>query len=115
MHQDELCKALDALKDLGYIVNTESKDSDRWVLACDARQTTIEPLLNALLIDRTQPGLAEENLLIDATSISLTQAPVKLEDLFEGRSSLPERSHMVQNTYIVSHGDTQEKKHVESQ
>lgn len=115
LHQDELCKALDALKDLGYIVNTESKDSDRWVLACDARQTTIAPLLNALLIDRTQPGLAEENLLIDATSISLTQAPVKLEDLFEGRSSLPESSHMVQNTDIVSHGDTQEKKHVESQ
>lgn len=115
LHQDELCTVLEALKELGYIVNTESKDSDRWVLACNQREATIGPLLDALLIDRTQPGLAAESLLIDATSFSLSQAPIKLEDLFEGRSTLPESPYMVQNAYIVSHGDTQEKNHVESQ
>ncbi|NYT61207.1 YihY family inner membrane protein [Alcaligenaceae bacterium] len=115
LHQDELSTVLKALKQLGYVANTEDKNTESWILACDQRQASIGPLLDALLLDRSQPGLIDENLLINATALSLTQSAPKLEDLFKGRLALPESMHIVQNAYIVSPGDTQEENHVESQ
>ncbi|SHG72602.1 YihY family inner membrane protein [Pollutimonas bauzanensis] len=115
LHQDELSTVLKALKRLGYVVDTHGKEADQWVLACDQREATIGPLIDAVLIDRAQPGLLAENLLLDATSLSLTHADQRLEDLFAGQLALPESPHMVQNTLTVSHGDTQENNHVESQ
>lgn len=115
LHQDELVTVLKALKQLGYVVDTEDNDVDQWVLACDQREATIGPLIDALLIDRSQPGLLAENLLLDATSLSLTQLDQRLEDLFEGHVALPESTQMVQNSPTVPQRKTQEKYHVESQ
>ncbi|HWK70119.1 YihY family inner membrane protein [Pollutimonas sp. M17] len=120
LHQDELSSVLGALKRLGYAVNTENGDADQWVLACDQREATIGPLIDELLLDREQPGLAMEPLLLDAISVSLTQAPRRLADLFDdpgsrGGEILPESAHMVQNTPIAEHRNTQEKNHAESQ
>src|SRR5690606_2310201 len=116
LHQDELSSVLGALKRLGYAVNTENGDADQWVLACDQREATIGPLIDELLLDREQPGLAMEPLLLDAISVSLTQAPRRLADLFDepgsrGGEILPESAHMVQNTPIAEHRNTQEKNH----
>lgn len=115
LHQDELSSVLRALKRLGYVVDTDSNDTDQWVLACDQREATIGPLIDALLIDRDQPGLVVENLLLDALSLSLTHADQRLEDLFEGHIALPESTYMVQNRSTVAHGEIQEQNHVESQ
>ena len=98
LHQDELSAVLKALRRLGYVVDTAGEDSDQWVLACDQREATIGPLIDALLIDRYQPGLIAEKLLLEATSRSLTHPAQRLEDLFEDRVVLPESTHMVQNT-----------------
>ncbi|MGB3288662.1 MAG: YihY family inner membrane protein [Burkholderiaceae bacterium] len=120
LHQDELSKVLKALKRLGYAVNTENGDSDQWVLACDQRDATIGPLIDELLLDSEQPGLASEPLLLEAISASLTQTPQRLAKLFDapGRQdgeTLPESAHMVQNSLTAEHRNTQEKNHAESQ
>ena len=115
LHQDELSAVLRALRKLGYVVDTEGQDADQWVLACDQRETTIGPLIDGLLIDRNQPGLAVEDLLLDALSISLTHADQRLADLMDGHIALPESTYMVQNRSTVAHGETQEQNHVESQ
>lgn len=115
LHQDELDHVLKALKRLGYIVNTENGDGDLWVLSCDQREADMGPLIDELLLDRSQPGLLSDPLLLDAVAVSLTQAAVRLETYFERRSALPESRHMVQNSLTVSHGDTQENNDVESQ
>lgn len=115
LHQDELSSVLKALKKLGYVVDTEDKDTDQWVLACDQREATIGPLIDALLIDRNQPGLVAENLLLDALSLSLTHSDQRLEDLIEGHVALPESTYMVQNRPTVAHGTHRSEDHVESQ
>ncbi|MGB6103968.1 MAG: YihY family inner membrane protein [Pusillimonas sp.] len=115
LHQDDLREVLNALKELGYVVDTEGGESDQWVLSCDQRDATIGPLIDALLLDRTQPGLKGEYLLLDAISMSLTQPEARLAALFEQGEPLPESSRMVQNTLTVSHGDTQENNNAQSQ
>lgn len=113
--QEEVSRVLKVLKQLGYIVNTEGRDADEWVLACDQREATIGPLVDAILIDTRQPGLLVERALPGAVSLSLTESPPRLETLFETQEALPERPLMVQNTRTVSHRDTEENHDVESQ
>jgi membrane protein len=78
LDQDEVSRVLNKLKQLGYIVNTEGRDSDEWVLACDQREATIGPLVDAFLIDSRQPGLQIERDLPRAIAASMTQPPPKL-------------------------------------
>jgi membrane protein len=115
LDQDEVTHVLGVLKRLGYIVNTEGRDADEWVLACDQREATIGPLVDAFLIDTRQPGLQLEKGLPRAISASLTQPPPRLETLFEPEQALPENALMVQNTPTVSYRDTEEDNDVESQ
>src|SRR5690606_29257887 len=60
LHQDELDNVLHTLKKLGYVVNTERDDTETWVLACDPSRADLKPLVNAWLIDTSQPGLRDE-------------------------------------------------------
>ncbi|AEC19837.1 ribonuclease [Pusillimonas sp. T7-7] len=115
LHQEELCGVLCSLKDLGYVVDTEEGDTDQWVLACDQRAATIGPLIDTLLVDRSQPGLNDQPLLLDAITVSLTQPAARLATLFEQDGVLPESPQMVQNTLTVSNGDTQENNDAQSQ
>src|SRR5690606_7381241 len=64
LHQDDMSNILCALKELGYVVDTEGEDADQWVLSFDQRETTMGPLIDALLLDRKQPGLSDEHLLL---------------------------------------------------
>ncbi|HUH59021.1 MAG TPA: YihY family inner membrane protein [Candidimonas sp.] len=114
LHQDELTSVLRALKRLGYVVNTQEQNTDVWVLACDQRDATLGPLVDALLIHRDQPGLSAEPRLLDAVASSLSHADVRLESLFD-EPPLPEIPLMVQNTLTVENGDNQESNNVESQ
>src|SRR5690606_27214949 len=98
LHQDDMSNILCALKELGYVVDTEGEDADQWVLSFDQRETTMGPLIDALLLDRKQPGLSDEHLLLESISVSLTQPDVSLATLFEQEEALPESPQMVQNT-----------------
>lgn len=114
LHQDELTSVLRALKRLGYVVNTQDQGTDLWVLACDQRDATLGPLIDALLIDRDQPGLSAEPRLMIAVASSLYHDDIRLEAMFDGLP-LPESPLMVQNTLTVPHEDNQESNNVESQ
>ncbi|NYT57910.1 YihY family inner membrane protein [Alcaligenaceae bacterium] len=115
LQQEELSEVLCSLKDLGYVVDTENSDIDQWVLACDQRTATIGPLIDALLLDRDQPGLLDQPFLIDAIAIALNQPEARLAPLFEHDKALPESPEMGQNTLNVPHEDTQENNDAQSQ
>jgi membrane protein len=98
LHFDELLTALKTLQQLGYIVHAQEKGAEQWVLACDLQQARLGPIIDALLIDRNQPGFLEDHVLIHAVSNSLTRAnAVTLGDLVESDEALPETSVVVQN------------------
>ena len=115
LQQEELNEVLCSLKTLGYVVDTENDDAQLWVLACDQRTATLAPLVDTLLVNRQQPGLDDDPLLLDAIAASLTQPEVKLSDLFEGDEKLPESRQMMQNSRIVPSTGTQEDNHAQSQ
>ena len=90
MHQDELDDVLAILKQLGYVVDTQDKDADLWVLACDPRRATLGPLIDALLVDRNQTDVFNDQYLLRAVAASLVHKPVRLEDFFERPQTLPQ-------------------------
>jgi len=92
LHQDELSAVLKALKRLGYVVNTESGDTDRWVLSCDQRKADMGLLVDDLLLDRAQPGLQAPLPILEAVASTLTGKPVQLETLFEQPREIPANS-----------------------
>lgn len=87
LHQDEVDNVLHVLKRLGYAVDTQTDDTETWVLACDPARADLRPLIDAWLIDSTQPGLRSEPQLLDAVSRELKGETVTLDRLF-GESSL---------------------------
>lgn len=104
LQQEELYNVLNTLKDLGYIVCYQAKKDDIWVLTCNPDQTRLEPVIDALLIDRNQSSVRQDPLLIEAVSASLTQArPVMLTEIIGSRVTLSETTDMVQNTIMVPH------------
>lgn len=96
IHPDELRRTLQTLKGLGYIVNTQ--DAERWVMACDPAQAKLGPIIDTLLIDRSQAGLNPP--LMHALSNALPGPSCSLEDLFQ--QTLPESDAMMHNTVNVS-------------
>lgn len=82
LHQDELDNVLHVLKRLGYVVNTQNDDAETWVLACDPSRAELQPLIDAWLIDSTQPGLSQEPGLLIAVAHSLEGDHVRLDTLF---------------------------------
>jgi membrane protein len=83
LHPDELMPVLHSLKQLGFVVNTESGDADQWVLACDPRTATLDPLVDALLLDRQQPGVCSNPAIEQALGQSFQGQHVLLATLFE--------------------------------
>lgn len=83
LHPDELMPVLHALKSLGYVVNTENGDADQWVLACDPRTALLDPLVDALLLDRQQPGMQNNPTLNTALSRLFQGEQVHLAALFD--------------------------------
>lgn len=61
---DELYSVLADLQSLGYIVHTQDTGGERWVLACNPAAIPLSELLNRLVLDREQPGLANHPRLL---------------------------------------------------
>ncbi|OZI36341.1 hypothetical protein CEG14_15150 [Bordetella genomosp. 1] len=57
LHQDELNDVLEALNSLGMVARTAEQ---RWVLACDPRDTSLAPLADRFLLDRNQRRVRED-------------------------------------------------------
>lgn len=112
LHQDETSCVLKQLKDLGYVVDTFEHNDQLWVLACDQRSADLGPLLDAMLMDRNQPGMQANKPLRTAIANSLVELPVPLDTLFKA-ATLPESTRMMQNTISATQG--QEIRHVKSQ
>lgn len=89
LHQDELDNVLHILKRLGYVVNTEKNDTETWVLACDPSRAELQPLIDAWLLDTSQPGLQDEPRLLGAIAQSLSGSSISLNTLFQDTDYYP--------------------------
>ncbi|MGE8589025.1 MAG: hypothetical protein ACN6OD_06450, partial [Alcaligenes sp.] len=79
LHQDELNDVLEKLSAMG--LATRSPE-DLWVLTCDARETSMAPVVDNFLLDRDQSRVRNdpEILRVASTVISQENAPT-LEEL----------------------------------
>src|SRR5690606_1388945 len=109
---------------LGYVVATQEKKGDQWVLACDVSHASLARLVDALLIDRTQPGLLQTPLLLDAISASLSSSStITLNQVLDNEPAtpvenpvaLPEAGVIRQNTNVSTIKQNQETNDVKSQ
>lgn len=80
---NDLNDILATLRDLGYVVNSDDRNAEIWVLACDPRTAQLAPLVDALLIDTKQPHLLQCTGLRPAVAHILQNEDVKLETLFD--------------------------------
>ncbi|MFQ6708127.1 hypothetical protein OMF50_18865, partial [Bordetella pertussis] len=72
LHHDELNAVLEALEDMGLVARTAEQ---RWVLTCDPRTTTLEPVFDRFLLDRGQPRLRDEPEIAAVAAGVLGQGP----------------------------------------
>lgn len=109
----ELQGVMRTLKRLGYVVSTQEKGPERWVLACDLRAVKLGALVDALLIDRSQPGLVDDLNLQNAISVALRgQTEPDLETVLKGAIAAGENLGLVQNKITTSHSEVpQEANH----
>ncbi|WP_263913815.1 YihY family inner membrane protein [Achromobacter sp. 79A6] len=70
LHQDELNEVLERLSDMGLI--TRSPD-DLWVLTCDARETSLAPVVDRFLLDRAQPRVRDDPEILKVASAVISQ------------------------------------------
>ncbi|KRC82931.1 ribonuclease BN [compost metagenome] len=79
LHQDELNEVLESLSAMG--LATRSPE-DNWMLTCDARETSMAPVVDRFLLDRSQPRVRNdpEILRVASSVISQQNAPT-LEEL----------------------------------
>lgn len=66
LHPDELIDVLKCLTSLGLVARGRSRGDDIWVLSCDPQTTTLAPLVDCFLIDRSQRRLANEPELLQS-------------------------------------------------
>ncbi len=79
LHQDELNEVLETLSAMG--LATRSPD-DNWMLTCDARETSLAPVVDRFLLDRSQPRVRNDpSILHIASSVNSPQATPTLEEL----------------------------------
>ena len=79
LHQDELLAVLEELSDMGLATRTQN---DHWVLTCDARETSLAPVVDHFLIDRSRPRVRDDAAIVRvASSVLCGEDAPTLEDL----------------------------------
>ena len=77
LHQDELNAVLETLNDMGLIARSTEGN---WILACDARQTSMAPVVERFLLDQTRPRVRNDAEILRVAASVLGSQPT-LEDL----------------------------------
>ena len=74
LHQDELNAVLETLNDMGLIARSTEGN---WMLACDARQTSMTPVVERFLLDQTRPRVRNdaEILRVAASVLAASRCP----------------------------------------
>ncbi|CAB3738027.1 ribonuclease BN/uncharacterised domain fusion protein [Achromobacter insolitus] len=70
LHQDELNEVLETLAEMG--LATRSPEG-LWVLTCDARQTSMAPVVDHFLLDRSQPRVRNDPEILRVASAVISQ------------------------------------------
>lgn len=70
LHQDELNEVLETLAEMG--LATRSPEG-LWVLTCDARKTSMEPVVDRFLLDRGQPRVRNDPEILRVASAVISQ------------------------------------------
>ncbi|WP_251876992.1 YihY family inner membrane protein [Achromobacter sp. Marseille-Q4954] len=70
LHQDELNEVLETLAEMG--LATRSPEG-LWVLTCDARKTSMEPVVDSFLLDRGQPRVRNDPEILRVASAVISQ------------------------------------------
>ncbi|SIT33365.1 YihY family inner membrane protein [Achromobacter sp. MFA1 R4] len=79
LHQDELNEVLETLSAMGLVTRSPE---DNWMLTCDARTTSMAPVVDRFLIDRSQPRVRNDpDILRVASSVISPQTTPTLEEL----------------------------------
>ncbi|CAB3726555.1 MULTISPECIES: YihY family inner membrane protein [Achromobacter] len=79
LHQDELNEVLETLSKMG--LATRSPE-DNWMLTCDARETSLAPVVDRFLLDRSQSRVRNDpDILRIASSVNSPQTTPTLEEL----------------------------------
>src|SRR5699024_6677853 len=81
--EDALNDTLNQLQALGYASSNDETDEERWILACDPRQASLNPLIDTWLLNRQQSYLADHPEIGHAIAYTLFNHPIKLEALIE--------------------------------
>ena len=87
LNHDELVMVLDTLQSIGYVARLGEGNKERWAMVCDPHQAALGPLIDALLLDRSQPTVREEPDLLAAAALAWqADGVVCLADLLDRHS-----------------------------
>lgn len=83
LNQTEIIEVLSRLAIIGFVAKSESSKKEVWLLACDPRYAKLEPLVNALLIDKNQPYVQKYPVILEAIALVLMEKDIYLQTLLE--------------------------------
>lgn len=70
LHQDELDEVLETLTSMGLVTRSPE---DNWILTCDARETSMAPVVDRFLLDRSQARVREDPEILRVASAVISQ------------------------------------------
>src|SRR5690625_2697938 len=95
---------LNTIKTIGFVVNTELEDQEKWVLACNPEKETIGPVVDLFLLDRKSANDTLTQPLIDKLSEALENQDIfKLSVLFDNAAKLDTQPSVKQPASIYTH------------
>ena len=70
LHQDELNEVLETLTTMGLVTRSPE---DNWMLTCDARETSMAPVVDNFLLDRNQARVRDDPEILRVASAVISQ------------------------------------------
>lgn len=70
LHEDELNEVLETLTAMGLVTRSPE---DIWMLTCDARETSMAPVVDNFLLDRNQPRVRDDPEILRVASAVISQ------------------------------------------
>lgn len=103
-----LTNVLKTLKSEGYVVNTTDESDERWVLACDPEITTLSPLVDVFLVDRSQADTPIALCAVSLLNATVAHPALNLKALLTNPEALLQHSEEIQKRLLVTHEHQEE-------